>query len=55
METFDFILHCAEDLAYLEYEDYDCGLYEIENELEYYLKEAIEKVPKTKKNVSEKH
>ena len=43
METFDFILHCAEDLAYLEFEDYDCGLYEIENELEYYLKEAIEK------------
>ena len=43
METFDFILHCAEDLAYLEYEDYDCGLYEIENELEYYLKETIEK------------
>ena len=63
METFDFIMHCAEDLAYLEYEDYDCGLYEIENELEYYLKESIgkstqdekERIRKTLKRFMDDH
>ncbi|MBR0414628.1 MAG: hypothetical protein IJI67_06130 [Clostridia bacterium] len=49
METFEFILHCAEDLSYLEYEDYDCGLYEIENELEYYLEEVIQKSTREEK------